>query len=96
MVVSDNSGPAEVHERYLGRAMADPFTRVLLEYAAPRRGERVLDLAAGTGSVARQVAPIAGSEGRVVAVDIDRTMLAVGRAVARPAGAAPSNRQTCC
>ena len=30
MVVSDNSDPAEVYERYLGRAMADPFTRVLL------------------------------------------------------------------
>jgi hypothetical protein len=46
--------PAEVYERYLGRAIADPFTRVLLQSAEPKRGERVLDFAAGSGSVARQ------------------------------------------
>jgi hypothetical protein len=48
----EGANPAEVYEHYLGRSMADPFTRILLEYAAARRGERVLDLASGTGSVA--------------------------------------------
>jgi ubiquinone/menaquinone biosynthesis C-methylase UbiE len=60
---------------------------VLLEYAAPKPGERVLDLASGTGSVARHVAPMIGIEGRVVAVDINPAMLAVGRALPAPAGA---------
>lgn len=83
----EGSNPAEVYERYLGRSIADPFTRVLLEHAAPKRGERVLDLAAGTGSVARHVAPLIGTEGRVVAVDINPAMLAVGRAMPAPAGA---------
>ena len=83
-----SSNPAEVYERYLGRSIADPFTRVLLEQAAPKRGERVLDLASGTGSVARHVAPLVGAEGRVVAVDINPAMLAVGRAMPAPAGAA--------
>lgn len=81
------SNPAEVYERYLGRAIADPFTRVLLECAGPKQGDRVLDLAAGTGSVARHVAPVVGVEGRVVAVDINSAMLAVGRAVLAPDGA---------
>lgn len=38
------SNPAEVYERYLGRAIADPFTRVLLECAGPKQGDRVLIL----------------------------------------------------
>ena len=84
--MADIESPAEVYERYLGRAIADPFTRVLLDCAGPRPGERVLDLAAGTGSVARHVAPIVGTEGRVVAVDINAAMLAVGRALPAPAG----------
>lgn len=79
--------PAEVYERYFGRAIADPFTRVLLDCANPKLEEVVLDLAAGTGSVARHVAPMVGVEGRVIAVDINRAMLAVGRAVPAPAGA---------
>ena len=84
--MADIESPAEVYERYLGRAIADPFTRVLLDCAGPQPGERVLDLAAGTGSVARHVAPIVGTEGRVVAVDINAAMLAVGRALPAPAG----------
>jgi len=82
-----DENPAEVYERYLGRFMADPFTRVLLQLAAPRWGERVLDLASGTGSVARHVAPLVGAEGRVVALDISRPMLAVGAAMPVSGGA---------
>src|SRR3546814_14402551 len=84
--MTDIENPAEVYERYLGRAIADPFTRVLLDCAGPQPGERVLDLAAGTGSVARYVAPIVGAEGRVVAVDVNAAMLAVGRALPGPDG----------
>lgn len=82
------SNPAETYERYLGPAIADPWARVLLEYAAPKPGERVLDVACGTGSVARQAAPLVGAEGRVVALDINPEMLAVGRALPAPAGEA--------
>jgi ubiquinone/menaquinone biosynthesis C-methylase UbiE len=84
----ERSTPAEVYEQYLGRSIADPFARVLLDHAAPQQGERVLDLASGTGSVARQVAPMVGRQGRVVAVDINPAMLAVGRAMSPAAGAA--------
>ena len=65
-----SSSPAETYEHYLGPAIAHPFTRVLLEYASPRAGERVLDVACGTGSVARHVAPLVGSSGKVVALDV--------------------------
>ena len=76
-----DKNPAEVYEQYLGRSIADPFTRVLLQHAAPKRGERVVDLASGTGSVARHFAPLIGTEGRVVALDVSPAMLAVGAAM---------------
>lgn len=79
--------PAQTYEDYLGKAIADPWTRVLLGYAGPQPGERALDLACGTGSVARQLAPILGPEGKVVALDINAQMLAVGRALEAPLGA---------
>ncbi|ABI58353.1 Methyltransferase type 11 [Nitrosomonas eutropha C91] len=82
-----NLSLAEVYERYLSRAIADPWTRVLLEFASPKPGERVLDLACGTGSVARQVAPMVGVSGQVLALDINSEMLDVGRAQPPPAGA---------
>jgi ubiquinone/menaquinone biosynthesis C-methylase UbiE len=83
----ESANPAEVYERYLGPAIADPFARVLLEHAAPRPGKRVLDLACGTGIIARRVAPVVGTHGRVVAIDVNAAMLDVGRALPAAAGA---------
>lgn len=85
---SPNVNPAEAYEQYLGPAIAEPFSRVLLDRAAPRQDQRILDLASGTGIVARRVAPMVGIEGRVVALDISPAMLDVARALPTPAGAA--------
>jgi ubiquinone/menaquinone biosynthesis C-methylase UbiE len=87
MSQQQNLNPAEAYEQYLGPAISDPWTRVLLEYAAPQPGERALDVACGTGSVARQVAPMVGAQGKVVALDVNQDMLAVARALPAPAGA---------
>jgi ubiquinone/menaquinone biosynthesis C-methylase UbiE len=74
-------------DEYFGPAIFAPWARVLLEYAAPKPVERVLDLACGTGTVARHVAPLVGANGRVVAVDVNPGMLAVARSHRAPAGA---------
>lgn len=58
MSQQQSPNPAETYEEYLGPAISDPWTRVLLEYAAPQPGERVLDVACGAGNVARRVAPM--------------------------------------
>jgi len=79
--------PAEAYEQYLGPAISDPWTRVLLEDAAPQPGERALDVACGTGSVARHVAPMVRARGKVVALDVNPDMLAVARALPAPPGA---------
>ena len=44
-----------------------------------RRGDRVLDLAGGTGDIAALLRPRVGDSGRVVLGDINAEMLAVGR-----------------
>jgi ubiquinone/menaquinone biosynthesis C-methylase UbiE len=63
------------------------MSRIVLELAAPVEGERVLDLACGTGLVARAVAPLVGAGGTVVGVDVLPPMLAVARSLPAPAGA---------
>lgn len=47
---------------------------------AIRRGQRVLDLAGGTGDLAARIAERVGPQGRVVLADINDAMLEVGRA----------------
>ena len=70
---------AESYEAYIVPAMFVPFTDALIAKARPRSGNRVLDVGCGTGIVSRVVAPIVGSSGRVVGLDIDPGMLAVAR-----------------
>jgi SAM-dependent methyltransferase len=74
--------PAETYEREMVPALFAPWVPVLLGIAAPSAGERVLDLACGTGAVARQAAARVGVKGRVVGLDINPAMLAVARTAA--------------
>jgi ubiquinone/menaquinone biosynthesis C-methylase UbiE len=79
--------PAETYEQYFVPAMFIPWATILLRYASPQPGERVLDVACGTGIVARLAAPLVGSNGQVVALDINSAMLAVARTLPAPSGA---------
>jgi demethylmenaquinone methyltransferase/2-methoxy-6-polyprenyl-1,4-benzoquinol methylase len=54
--------------------------------ARVRPGEQVLDIATGTGDLARALARRAGPSGRVVMTDINGAMLAQGRARTNDAG----------
>ncbi|MEF8794175.1 bifunctional demethylmenaquinone methyltransferase/2-methoxy-6-polyprenyl-1,4-benzoquinol methylase UbiE [Thiohalorhabdus sp.] len=47
--------------------------------AQARAGDQVLDVAGGTGDLARQFSPIVGPRGRVMVADINHEMLRVGR-----------------
>ena len=79
--------PAETYENYFVPAMFLPWATILLRHAAPRSGEWALDVACGTGIVARQAAPLLGAGGQVVALDMNPAMLAVARALPAPSGA---------
>jgi ubiquinone/menaquinone biosynthesis C-methylase UbiE len=79
--------PAEMYEQFYGPAIFQPLSEKFVGLVAPQPGERVLDVACGTGFVARRVAPLVGEAGRVVAVDINPNMLAVARRQPAPEGA---------
>ena len=71
---------AAAYEAYLVPAIFDPFARALVALAAPVAGERVLDLACGTGSVARHAVPCVAPGGAVTGADVNPGMLAVAAA----------------
>jgi len=50
-----------------------------IEHAGVRRGQSLLDLAGGTGDLARRFAEKVGSDGHVVLADINLAMLSEGR-----------------
>ncbi|CAN5178145.1 methyltransferase domain-containing protein [soil metagenome] len=88
MPQQQTSNPAQTYEEFFGPALFKPWTHVLLDRASPQPGERVLDVACGTGIVTRSIPQLVGPTGRVVGVDISPDMLAVARSVAKPPGAA--------
>lgn len=55
------------------------WKKIVVAMAGVRTGDRVLDLAGGTGDLAAQFAKHAGEQGQVVLADINGAMLAVGR-----------------
>jgi len=55
------------------------WKRMTVELAGVRPGQRVLDLAGGTGDLAARFARILGGRGEVVVADINYAMLEVGR-----------------
>ncbi|WP_052668954.1 class I SAM-dependent methyltransferase [Nitriliruptor alkaliphilus] len=77
---------AVAYEEYLVPLVFDAAARDLLDRVGVTSGQRVLDIACGTGVVARYAERLVGSSGEVTAVDVNPGMLAVAR---RAAGAAP-------
>ena len=67
----------EVYETELVPAIFAPWAPLLVAKAALHEGERVLDVACGTGVVARLAAPQVGTGGHVVGLDLNPGMLAV-------------------
>ena len=73
---------AEIYETRFVPAVFAAWAPYLVEVADVRPGQVVLDVACGTGIVARTARPLVGSAGRVVGVDLNEAMLTVARRVA--------------
>jgi ubiquinone/menaquinone biosynthesis C-methylase UbiE len=71
--------PPENYERFFVPAIGEPLANELIRLAALRPGERVLDVACGTGIVARLASQQVGSNGAVAGLDINPGMLEVAR-----------------
>ena len=78
---------AQLRERYSVRYFMGPWAPGLVAVAALQPGERVLDVACGTGVVTRLAAPAVGPTGQVAGLDINAAMLAVARSLPPPPGA---------
>ena len=70
----------------IDRLMAD-LTEAALAAAAPKQGERVLDVGCGTGTTVLRLAEAVGPSGRVLGVDISEQQLALARQRVAAAGA---------
>lgn len=78
---------AAAYEHNLVPRILDPLAADLVESVGPTTGARVLDVACGTGVVARHAAARVGPDGEVVGVDVSPAMLAVASDVSAGAGA---------
>jgi ubiquinone/menaquinone biosynthesis C-methylase UbiE len=74
----------ENYERYFVPVIGTPLATDLIDIATLRPGERVLDVACGTGVVARLAAERVGTTGTVAGIDINPGMLTVARSVTPP------------
>jgi ubiquinone/menaquinone biosynthesis C-methylase UbiE len=72
----------EVYEQSLVGPLFRPFAEMVLAEVALRPGERALDIACGTGIVARLAKAQTGAAGQVAGVDASANMLEVARKVA--------------
>jgi ubiquinone/menaquinone biosynthesis C-methylase UbiE len=72
----------ELYERFLVEPLFRPFAQELLDRTAFAPTDRLLDVARGTGIVARLAQQRAGHRGRLVGVDASPAMLAVAGSVA--------------
>jgi SAM-dependent methyltransferase len=77
---------SEAYERYLVPALFASWAERLLDLVAVGPGERVLDVACGTGIVARRAAARVGEGGAVTGLDRNPAMLEVARAAAIEVG----------
>ena len=77
----------EMYERYFVPTIFAPLASLLIELAAIQPSERVLDVACGTGVVARLAAQYVGPTGQVVGLDLNPEMLAVACTIPLPPGA---------
>ncbi len=68
-----------LYERDLVGPLFTPFADALVDAIAPATGEAVLDVACGTGIVARLARTRAGPGARIVGVDVNPGMLEVAR-----------------
>jgi len=55
------------------------WKRFTISIAKPHQGDKILDLAGGTGDLTKQFAKRIGEKGRIILSDINNSMLSVGR-----------------
>ena len=76
----------EIYQNGLVPSIFGPWSTATLELAVPQPGDKVLDIACGTGIVARLAAQFVGRTGHVVGLDANPGMIEVARSLPSPPG----------
>src|SRR5262245_61531666 len=77
-------GWADEHQA-IDRLLADA-TRVALNHAAPKVGERAIDIGCGSGTTVLELAARVGPSGHVLGADVSRSSVDMARARVAAAG----------
>ena len=77
------------------RAQLEPAQSLMMDLAALQPGERVLDVACGTGLVSFRIADAVGNEGAVVGTDISGEMVEAARRLAAARNIANARFERC-
>jgi len=83
IALKEQIAAAEAYENLHVPALFRQWAPYVVEAARIQPGQRVLDVACGTGILARQVASCVGKDGLVAGLDADPGMLAVANELAR-------------
>ena len=75
---------SEIYEHHLVPAVFHTWATLLIEQGQLQPGERIVDVACGTGIVARLAAQQVGAAGSVTGLDLNPGMLEMARAVSAP------------
>jgi SAM-dependent methyltransferase len=86
------ASPPELYEQYFVPRIGRPCAELLVEAARPEPGDRVIDVACGTGAAARLAAHRIGPNGTIAGIDVNPGMLAVA-GTATPVGTRIDYRQ---
>lgn len=70
---------AESYERFQVPIIIGPLTRIFLAHVPIEPGQRLLDVACGTGIIAREAAYMVGTKGSITGVDLNADMLDIAR-----------------
>ena len=76
---NDEAGPRWVALQARLDALLASLTATTIDFAAPRTGDRVVDIGCGCGATLLELSPRVGPTGKVLGVDISAVMLEVAR-----------------
>ena len=79
--IQTTTSPSDIYNGYMVPAIFERWSAALLESVAPQPGERILDLACGTGVVARMASPMVQPEGKVFGLDFNGAQIITARAM---------------
>ena len=85
----------EMYERWLVTPLFQPWAELIADRVALHTGDRVVDVACGTGIVARTARGRVGAGARVVGIDVSPAMLAVARSPTPASTGAQATPQHC-